>query len=481
MPRLFQSLTARFGRFIPIPALVAFAILAAHTQPAAAAATAGPGYRATILSTLCTAAPCPPPPTTYPLSNGAGINDNGWIVGDSNYPGTWVDPNNPNIALGLTEHATVWRNGKITDLGTLGGPNSSIGFVARPNDSGLISGNAQTATLDPNNEGWALNLGCTPTDSSCDGSHYEIKGFAWQNGVMRPLPTLGGNNALAFGVANDQGQLVGTAENATHDQSCLTNSPAGGPQQVLDWEAVVWDPPYDTTHELPPYPGDSVGAAAAINDLGQVVGGSGSCAPPSVPAFNIAHALLWQPGQTINLGNLGGTMNNLATAINNRGQVVGMSDLHKDTTFHAFLWQNGVMTDLGTLPGDASSIPFGINDAGQVVGQSCDKKFNCRAFLWQRGAMTDLNQITQVNTPGSSDPYCLTMAEGINSHGQITGMATDQNTGNTLGFSALPSTDPQAGNQGCSTPAQTAGGINTTNALTRELGPSPVQRLMRLG
>lgn len=140
------------GRVALVPLLVAFAMLAAQAQPAAAGgSTAGSGYRASILSTLCTgfkSRPCP----TYPLSNGAGINDSGWIVGDSNYPGTWVDPRS-GFSAALTEHATAWRDGKITDLGTLGGPNSSIGFVARPNNTGLISGNAQTATLDPNNEG----------------------------------------------------------------------------------------------------------------------------------------------------------------------------------------------------------------------------------------------------------------------------------------------------------------------------------------
>src|ERR1022692_5138894 len=79
------------------------ALTIATASPAQAmAATAPARYSATILSTLCTdfsGTPCP----TYPLSNGAGINDRGWIVGDSNYPGTWIDPNNPSIALPLTE------------------------------------------------------------------------------------------------------------------------------------------------------------------------------------------------------------------------------------------------------------------------------------------------------------------------------------------------------------------------------------------
>lgn len=49
------------------------------------------------------------------------------------------------------------------------------------------------------------------------------------------------------------------------------------------------------------------------------------------------------------LGTLGGTVNNIAYAINESGRIVGASDLPGDSTGHAFLWEKGVMTDLGTL------------------------------------------------------------------------------------------------------------------------------------
>lgn len=117
-------------------------------------------------------------------------------------------------------------------------------------------------------------------------------------------------------------------------------------------------------------------------------------------------------------------MFNAAFDINNRGQVVGLSDLPGDTTTHAFLWQNVVMTDLGTLPGDFASFAFGINDRGQVVGQSCDVNFNCRAFVWQDGVMTDLNELV---SPGSS--LYLMVGESINADGEITGIGFDQETG----------------------------------------------------
>src|SRR6202030_2747774 len=100
-------------------------------------------------------------------------------------------------------------------------------------------------------------------------------------------------------------------------------------------------------------------------------------------------------------------------AINNRGQVVGFSDLPGDATFHAFFWENGVMTDLGTLPGDFSSLASGINNEGQVVSTSCDQNGNCRVFLWEIGVMTDLNGLI---SQGSS--LYLRMASDINDRGE---------------------------------------------------------------
>lgn len=167
-------------------------------------------------------------------------------------------------------------------------------------------------------------------------------------------------------------------ENAIQDPNCTA-------PQVFHFEAVMWEPNAGTIQELPPFKGDSVGAALAINRTGQAVGGSGVCQSPFV-SYNVAlHALLWPNGSNggvIDLGTLGGAFSNIAFYINNKGQVVGISDLPGDATGHAFLWQNGVMQDLGTLAGDFYSVAYGINDNGQVVGQSCDVNFNCRAFLW---------------------------------------------------------------------------------------------------
>lgn len=353
-------------------------------------------------------------------STALGINENGMIVGDSLLPGDAI------------KHAILWRNEQATDLGTLGGLNSS---AVQVNERGLLTGDAQTSAVDPLGENWGLLFFCTKYP--CQGYQNVVRAFVWRDGVMTALPTLGGNNALPgfTDSVNKRGQVVGFAENNTRDPNCT-------PPQVLDWEAVIWGPKKGEIHELSPLPGDSIGGAFGINDHGQVVGASGSCATPS---FSLpSHAVLWQNGTVTYLGGFGGVLSNVAFAINNRGQVVGQSDLSGDTASHAFLWEDGVMTDLGTLPGDFSSAAQGINDKGQVVGQSCDQSGNCRAFLWQNGVMIDLNSLIP---PGS--PLYLFYLTHINDRGEIVGQAFDQNTGGSPAFLAIPCDEKNADNEDC--------------------------------
>lgn len=252
-------------------------------------------------------------------------------------------------------------------------------------------------------------------------------GFVWQDGVMTSLPTLGGNNGYAAGM-NSRGQVVGWAENTVHDSTCVA-------PQVLQFRAAVWESRDGSIQELSPIPGDTTSAATAINDKGQIVGISGIC-DRAVGRFSAAHAVLWQGGTVTDIGNLGGVAWNTPTAINNRGQIVGFSDLPGDESgavnFHAFLWtRSGGIQDLGTLPGDVFSLAFGINDRGQVVGQSIGAS-GSRAFLWEDGVMTDLN--TRVPL-GSLD---LVYANDINSSGEIAGGAFDPKTGEAPAFLATP-------------------------------------------
>jgi probable HAF family extracellular repeat protein len=412
-------------------------------------------------------------------SSAHSINDRGWVAGVANLTDDTV------------EHAALWRDGKVrlqeqpfldsesgellteglmvTDLGTLGGFNSNVDFPVK-NNAGLIAGFAQISTVDPLGESFCYFI-CNPSGGPCQGSepgsNQSCLAFVWRDGGMERLGTLGGNNSAALG-ANNRGLIVGTAENNTQDPACV-------PPQVLDYEAAVWRG--NTIHELPPVPGsgDAIGAALAVNDNGQIAGGTGMCGsgPGMGPIF--VHAVLWNQDSPIDLGGLGGAFNNVAYAVNNRGQVVGASDLAGDNTGHAFLWQKGVMTDLGTLAGDFSSAASAINDSGQAVGSSCDASGNCRAFLWQNGKMTDLNTLT------SDSPLYLIGAADINSRGEIVGTGLNQNTGEPLAFAAIPCDQEHVVEQGCQDAAENAIGMERPKVVLPESVRKQLQHRMRFG
>jgi probable HAF family extracellular repeat protein len=176
------------------------------------------------------------------MSLAESINNRSWVSGWSNLSG---DQN---------QHASLWIAGNVTDLGTLGVHNSSVGIPVH-NELGELSGYSDTSEIDPLQE------------TFCFPSPYTCRGFVWQDGKMTALPTLGGNNSYANSM-NNRGQVVGEAETSIQDPNCVA-------PQVLDFSAVIWGPNPNEIRELPPLPGDTISAALVINDVGQVAGASG--------------------------------------------------------------------------------------------------------------------------------------------------------------------------------------------------------------
>src|SRR5438128_3099894 len=179
-------------------------------------------------------------------SGGNSINDQSWVAGYSRLP----DRN---------RHATLWRSGLLSDLGTLGGPNSSVTWNVK-NTQGVIVGISQTADPEPLGESWSsAAFYSTPNNVG-----YINLGFVWEQslGQMRGLPNFpGGNNGFATG-ANNLGQVVGWADNGVHDPTCRTGGPTC--HQVLQFLPAGWTlGPPDQIHDLPLTPGDTSGAATA--------------------------------------------------------------------------------------------------------------------------------------------------------------------------------------------------------------------------
>jgi probable HAF family extracellular repeat protein len=153
---------------------------------------------------------------------------------------------------------------------------------------------------------------------------------------------------------------------------------------------------------------DNLSEATALNDSGQVVG-------MSWLKEGYGHAFVTGANGVgiTDLGTLGGD-HSRAAAINNAGQVVGSSDTGSGS--HAFLYSPGApgLVDLGTLGGRSSSARA-INNTGRVVGGSSLATGEPRGFITAPGGgdMRDLGTLT------SED--CCSSGRGINDAGQVLG------------------------------------------------------------
>ena len=328
-------------------------------------------------------------------------------------------------------HAALWTAASATpfDIGSLGGANtnSTTAFPVK-NNRGLIVGISDTNEDNPLGEAFS----CWPFFAPGVPTRKICRGFRWELGLMTALPPFpGGYNSYATG-ANNRGQVVGWAENGVHDSTCNTAF------QILQFRAALWEPNGEM-RELPPLPGDSTSAATAINDKGQVVGISGACGV-AVGDVSAAHAVIWENGVPVRIPDFGGHAWNTPTAINNDGIVVGFSlPAAADGTrfYRAFVWtkENGTKM-LDQIPGDVRSAAFGINNDGTIVGLSRTPRALLRAVIWQN-ADAQVQNLNDASVAGS--PYLL-IAGDVNAGGEIAGF-----TGDGFAFLATPDGSSTAG------------------------------------
>ena len=381
------------------------------------------------------------------------------------------DPNYPNFSpfLGFgnpdpfIQHGFLWQDGVLTDLGALidsSQPSAvnSRGVVVGVSENGLIDplngllavhavvwndgqitdlgtleGGYESLAGDINRRGQVVGASQNAISDPFGYGGVQTRAVLWQNGAMQDLGTLGtGNDAIAQFV-NDRGQIAGWS---------FTNSTPNPVTGIPTQDPYLWQ--HGKMLDLGTFGGTS-GVPNAFNNRGQIVGVS------NVAGDVAGHPFLWTtPGPMQDLGTLGGS-SGVAAWINDAGQIVGWANLRGDQVFHAFLWNDGVMTDLGTLDGDLISVAHGLNSERQVVGSSENGNGFTRGFLWESGKMFDLNTLV----PGGSrlNLYFPTI---INDRGEIAGQGQLPN-GEIHAFLLIPCDEEQGDRYGCEDESASAG------------------------
>jgi probable HAF family extracellular repeat protein len=447
-------------------------------------------------------------PQSYgdPGHNAANINNQGIALGvaDTAAPDPFYPNFNPVFSslIGqypLVYHVFTTRGGALVDLGGLpGGGNSNASFIT---ENGLVSGQALNGSIDPIT-GWPaenaviwkddhiINLGSLGGYESQAGrvnSRGQVTGFAtngipdpfsifyalfggFTNGTqtraflwdekrgMQDIGTLGGPDAVAPFI-NERGQIAGFS---------YTNSTPSATTGVPTQDPFLWEK--GTMIDLGTLGGTS-GGAGGLNNRGQVVGQS------NLAGDVTAHAFLWEKGRLMDLGTLGGSFSG-ANTIHDNGEIIGGSTTQDDLAFHAFIWKRGVMTDLGTVGTGGCSNAFGINSVGQVVGQSFDCSNTLlaqRAFLWEKSEIIDLN----VFVPPTVD-ITLYDTEQINERGEIFGIGTLAN-GELRAFLLIPCDETHPNIEGCDYgPMEVSTVAAGHTAPQKQLTPKEISRIHAL-
>ena len=354
----------------------------------------------------------------------ADINDRGQVVGVARAIGAQVGDDYGRHGF---DHAFLWDNGVLRDLGTLSGDRGSE--ARKINNDGIIAGSSWWAdyatsagTVWANGDAVRLQP-APPGDEREKAAAVAINSagdILWvrsgENRSMSDLQRHGeasarelvqAHSVVASGM-NDRSQIVG-------DFSYHCDGVAG---DVLIYRGFLWD--NGVTRELSPLGYAPFGdrcPSVHVDDIDQ----SGQSVGFSFGSDGADHFVSWNGNGAVTdlgvaaldtvAGNVISNPKNRRMAINDRGQIAGSAG------GQAFFWTGGVARSIGSL-GAGHTVVVDLNEDGTVVGMSSTANGEQHVFVWSEArGMIDLG----------TGPQRLSgaWATGINSRGDVIGISAE--------------------------------------------------------
>ena len=347
-------------------------------------------------------------------------------------PGVFCVSGSAVLVREYCEHAYLYRNSTITDLGSFDQDGS---FAFSINNNSIAVGYAQI-TLDDGDPDTA--------DPATQQAFVSMDGMPIQT-IRFPDESINLTDGLVpvmrAAHISDNNEITGLAFIAVP-------TVADPDVFVSTTRPFVYDLDNDTFQIIPPFVAedlDFTGAGRSMNSSGLLVGwGSRELENGG----NATQALLWDPASpdlSQPLGTLGG-FTSQAYDINDSGLIVGQADTDENFFRNeelAFVYDLATSTmtrlpEFSTISEFTTSVAYAINNANQIVGsaQSSVSASESSAFIYNVGdaALVNLNDMIPCDSG-----WFLALARDINESGHIVGTGTFE--GEVRSFLLVPTAD----------------------------------------
>jgi uncharacterized membrane protein len=303
----------------------------------------------------------------------------------------------PVNGIGITFVTGLNEKGEI--VGTIVGVDAMHPFFWRSGELTLLEGNVGGITAALNDRSQVATTIVNPTNGIEEA-------VLWQRGQFSPLGSPSATIVFTPVDITNSGRVLGTTFDPVPSTTDAYLRERSGDFGLLE--------PLDDAFAMRP---------RRINNRGIAVGFSESLVGDRV----LVQSVLWRDGAVQRLNMPPGTNFDVASDINERGQIVGEAAIGDEIS--GFVWHKGKVTTLPVIDPalDAGTSAQGINNRGWIVGITFGPVRDAVATLWRNGIAYDLHTLISPDDP--LKPFVrLQHASFINDSGLIIANGLDSRT-----------------------------------------------------